>query len=148
MVCEKENEPVPDEAIVKGLEIDEAEYVVVEPEDLAPETDRTIEVSGFIGPETIDPRFYDRPYHLVHCVDPFKDERVTEGLRYYRLHGVGGYKHQYTDDELQTLAEWRGGEGAAYYLFNNVSMFEDAKRFQTMIAEGERHPASAAGTDS
>jgi DNA end-binding protein Ku len=67
MVCEVEDEPVDDDEIVKGLEVGEHEYVLVEPEDLdelQPETNRTIEVLGFVRPEEVDPRFYDRPYHL------------------------------------------------------------------------------------
>jgi uncharacterized protein YecE (DUF72 family) len=70
---------------------------------------------------------------LVHCVDPFADEPVTEGLRYYRLHGIGGYRHEYTDGELRQLASRRASEAPRYYLFNNVSMFEDAQRFQDMM---------------
>lgn len=67
LVCGLEKAPVPDDEIVKGLEVGDNEYVLVEPEDLAelePETDRNINVLGFTSPEAIDPRFYDRPYHL------------------------------------------------------------------------------------
>lgn len=67
MVCALEDKPVPDDEIVKGLEVDENEYVLVEPEDLAelePQSDRTIDVRGFVQPGQVDPRYYDRPYHL------------------------------------------------------------------------------------
>lgn len=70
---------------------------------------------------------------LVHCVDPFADQAVTSGLRYYRLHGIGGYRHEYTDEELRQLARRRAAHAPTCYLFNNVSMFEDAKRFQDMV---------------
>jgi uncharacterized protein YecE (DUF72 family) len=74
-----------------------------------------------------------RELDLVHCVDPFKDEAVTREMRYYRLHGVGGYRHAFTDGELRALSE-RCRAGAAHYvLFNNVDMFADAVRFKKLV---------------
>jgi DNA end-binding protein Ku len=67
MVCAAEGKPVSDDEIVKGLEVDDNEYVLVEQEDLEqlePESDRTIEVEGFADPDEVDPRFFDRAYHL------------------------------------------------------------------------------------
>jgi DNA end-binding protein Ku len=67
MVCDLEEKPVPAEEIVKGLAVDDRTYVLVSPEDLAalePETDRDIRVDCFVSPEEVDPRFYERPYHL------------------------------------------------------------------------------------
>jgi len=71
--------------------------------------------------------------NLIHCVDPFKNNCVTGGLRYYRLHGIGSYKHQYTDEELQELAQLRAKEAETYFLFNNVSMLRDAERFKGLL---------------
>ncbi len=67
LVCEKEGHSVPREEVVKGLAVDEGRYVLVGPEELAalePETDRTIAVRCFTGQERVDPRYFDRPYHL------------------------------------------------------------------------------------
>lgn len=66
---------------------------------------------------------------LVHCVDPFQAEPVTAGLRYFRLHGIGGYRYRYTDSDLEKLAGLARGEEALYFMFNNASMLEDARRF-------------------
>jgi len=74
-----------------------------------------------------------RELRLVHCVDPFQAETVTRGLRYYRLHGIGGYRHEYTHEELGELCQRRARAGASYFLFNNVSMFRDAVRFQALL---------------
>jgi uncharacterized protein YecE (DUF72 family) len=90
------------------------------------------------GWETADIDAMCQELDLVHCVDPFRDECVTKGLRYYRLHGIGGYKHEYTDDELRSLLERRADSSPTYYLFNNVTMFEDAKRFQEMTPTDAR----------
>jgi len=70
---------------------------------------------------------------LVHCVDPFQSEPVTTGVRYYRLHGISGYRHEYSDEELKRLVGWCAPEAVNYVLFNNVNMFRDATRFQGMV---------------
>jgi len=71
---------------------------------------------------------------LVHCVDPFLREPLYGRVHYFRLHGGPGYRHKYTDDELRWLGErWREG----YFLFNNLSMYDDALRFERIV-KGER----------
>jgi uncharacterized protein YecE (DUF72 family) len=72
---------------------------------------------------------------LVHCVDPLESKAVYGKLKYFRLHGGPGYRHQYNDDELATLRKLSNGE--AYVLFNNITMYEDALRFKQLIASGE-----------
>jgi len=79
--------------------------------------------------------------NLIHCVDPFKrdptsrepPECVTEGFRYYRLHGITGYRHKYTDKELAELAQRRDEATENYFLFNNVNMWHDASRFKELL---------------
>ncbi|MDH6576135.1 Ku protein [Kitasatospora sp. MAP5-34] len=53
--------------IVKGYEVAEGEYVVFEPselEELSPGRSRTIEISGFVQLEQVDPIFFDKTYYL------------------------------------------------------------------------------------
>jgi uncharacterized protein YecE (DUF72 family) len=69
---------------------------------------------------------------LVHVVDPFVRRTVTAGLRYYRLHGIGGYRYAYSDADLARLASWCRGE--TYAMFNNMTMADDALRFARMCA--------------
>jgi uncharacterized protein YecE (DUF72 family) len=66
---------------------------------------------------------------IIHAVDPFIRQPVTVGLRYFRLHGIGGYRYRYSDADLDRLAGWCRGE--TYVMFNNVTMAEDALRFRT-----------------
>ncbi len=73
---------------------------------------------------------------LVHCVDPYKGLPVTEGLAYFRLHGIDGYYYNYTDDDLEQLLTWCDPFEDACVLFNNVSMWDDALRFQDMLDGG------------
>jgi uncharacterized protein YecE (DUF72 family) len=73
---------------------------------------------------------------LIHCVDPFVRPPVTKGVAYFRLHGIGGYRYRYTDPDLRRILEWCELFETAYVLFNNVSMWEDALRFQALVSEG------------
>ena len=73
---------------------------------------------------------------LMHCVDPFQRQPVHGQLAYFRLHGKGGYRYRYNDEDLMTLLEWCRPYGEAYCLFNNVSMWDDAVRFKEMIGNG------------
>lgn len=74
-----------------------------------------------------------RDLDLIHCVDPFKAESVTGGLRYYRLHGITGYRHEFSDEELRDLGQRQLKNGETYYLFNNVGMHRDAVRFKQLL---------------
>jgi uncharacterized protein YecE (DUF72 family) len=62
---------------------------------------------------------------------------LTQGLSkrsvaYYRLHGPAGHKSRYEDPAIDRLAEIaRGAKHTdATYVFTNVDMFADAKRFK------------------
>ncbi len=73
---------------------------------------------------------------LVHVVDPLKNpEPAPAKIRYFRLHGVGGYRHQFTDGELHRLKTTCGeGRKPAYCFFNNASRAADAQRFARLLA--------------
>ena len=70
---------------------------------------------------------------LIYVVDPFVDaiQVTSAGPAYLRLHGIGGARHVYTDEELERLtAKVPSG---AYVLFNNLPRVGDARRFQEMV---------------
>ncbi len=72
---------------------------------------------------------------LIHAVDPFQGLPVTAGIAYFRLHGRTGYRYQYTDDDLSQLLAWCQAFEEAYCLFNNVTMWDDAIRFQELARQ-------------
>jgi uncharacterized protein YecE (DUF72 family) len=74
--------------------------------------------------------------NLIHAVDPFVQSCVT-GYAYYRLHGKGGYRYRYTDDDLDALLAFCLGHTFVYTYFNNVTMFDDALRL-SRIVEGRK----------
>ena len=66
-VCKAENEPVPDDEIVKAFEIEKDKLVVLTDEDFAAaksEGVKTIEISDFVPYEEIDPIYFERTYYL------------------------------------------------------------------------------------
>lgn len=82
-------------------------------------------------------------YRLIHCVDPLCAAPDPEAPPYWRLHGKGSYSYRYTDEdllELRKLLSFASTETQAYVLFNNVTMREDASRFQQLL---DHNPLSA-----
>lgn len=71
---------------------------------------------------------------LIHCVDPFASEPVTGAVRYFRLHGLGGYRYRYSDADLDELRArvLTDAREEAYVMFNNLWMKEDAATFREL----------------
>jgi uncharacterized protein YecE (DUF72 family) len=72
-----------------------------------------------------------RDLALIHCVDPFRQDKLYGDIQYFRLHGLTGYAYRYTDEELLRLRGW-AEKKATYVLFNNNWMKDDALRFIAM----------------
>lgn len=83
-------------------------------------------------PDEVIRRICER-YGLIHAVDPFARPPVTREIAYFRLHGRTGYAYRYTDADLEELWSLCQGFREVFVLFNNVSMWEDALRFQKLV---------------
>lgn len=75
---------------------------------------------------------------LMHVVDPFVTAVQTQAPTYYRLHGVTGSRHVYSDDELRWLITRIPARGDVYVMFNNLPRVGDAKRFIALVKSGVR----------
>lgn len=81
--------------IVKGFEIDDNEYVLLEPDDLDAiklESKRTIELVQFVEHCEIDPRYFEKPYYVVPAEDDVAPEGfavIREALRRTKKVGLG-----------------------------------------------------------
>jgi len=67
-VCEKENESVDWDDIVKGYEYSKGKFITLTDEDFksaAIESSKTIEIQDFVKADDIDPRYFETPYYLV-----------------------------------------------------------------------------------
>ncbi|WP_433305617.1 DUF72 domain-containing protein [Actinoplanes sp. CA-030573] len=69
--------------------------------------------------------------NLTHAADPFLRRSLTP-TAYYRLHGITGARHEYTEAELAELAGIVGA-GPAYVMFNNIPRAADAQRFSQLV---------------
>jgi len=94
---------------------------------------------------------------VTHVTDPCLVEPAysTPKLAYLRLHGLGErmYYYQFTDRELEQVQAKATKIGVnserTYLLFNNLTMFEDAKRLAQYLKTGRFTPLSEAiGWDS
>jgi uncharacterized protein YecE (DUF72 family) len=66
---------------------------------------------------------------LVHGVDPFvaRAAATCAPIIYFRLHGIGGYRHRFTEPELdELLRRLPSTSKGGYIFFNNISMRDDA----------------------
>lgn len=67
MYCPAENVFVEPEHTIRGYEVEEGQYVIVEDEEIeaiAPQRSTTIEIESFVDRAAIGPAYYDRPYYL------------------------------------------------------------------------------------
>lgn len=77
MVCAHEDVPVPPEEQVRGFDLGDGKYLLVEAAELAqtePEDSRRIEVHEFVQTAQIDPVFRERAYYL-------EPDRLSRGYR-------------------------------------------------------------------
>lgn len=72
--------------------------------------------------------------------DPLHQGLSKRTEAYYRLPGPAGRKSRYEDPAIEELAEIALGdtEQKAHYIFANVDMFSDAKRFRKAVEDFSR----------
>ena len=75
---------------------------------------------------------------MIHGVDPFKTDPSFGGVRYFRLHGVTGYRYRFREEDFEFLR--KKFRGKCYCLSNNVSRWMDALAFQELAGEGAEVP--------
>ncbi|RQP04556.1 MAG: Ku protein [Paracoccus sp. BP8] len=78
--------PVEKDDQVKGYEVGEGDYVVLDPEEIAaavPESDKTLAVASFVACGDIDDVYFDRPYYLTPADRPAEEAfaLIREGMR-------------------------------------------------------------------
>ncbi|MGV6874166.1 non-homologous end joining protein Ku [Pseudochelatococcus sp. B33] len=85
--------PVERDEQVKGYEVGEGDYVVLEPEEVAaavPDSDKTLSISAFIDCGDIDDVYFDRPYYLAPA-DKTAGEAfalIREGMRWKKVAAI------------------------------------------------------------
>jgi len=72
---------------------------------------------------------------LWHCVNPFERPTVTPDRCYYRLHGRPRWQYTFQEEELYELATIVPRDKLGYVFFNNITMKQDAERFQKVLSD-------------
>jgi len=67
--------------------------------------------------------------------DPLVQGLSKRNVAYYRLHGPAGHKSRYEDPAIEKLSEIasQAEHDTSTYVFTNVDMFADAKRFKKAL---------------
>jgi len=71
---------------------------------------------------------------LIHCVDPLERVPLYGTINYFRLHGGPGYRHSYSNQELERLKAMVSNK-ESYVLFNNITMYDDALRLTYLLSK-------------
>ncbi|MBY5854288.1 Ku protein [Rhizobium leguminosarum] len=61
-------DPVPKEAQTRGFEIENGQYIIIDPEEISaaiPESNKTLEIEAFIPCSDVDDVYFDKPYYLT-----------------------------------------------------------------------------------
>jgi uncharacterized protein YecE (DUF72 family) len=131
-----------------GKELEATTAVFVAPPDFAASRGNKAALKGFLGnvkgmfdrivfevPPVWNPDDADglaEDAGALAARDPLATGLSKRSEAYYRLPGPAGHKSRYEDPAIERLAEIAGGdrEQRATYVFTNVDMFADAKRFR------------------
>lgn len=93
-ICSAEEVEVPYEEVVKGYEIDEDEYLAIEPEELkaaAGDRGKTIEIEHFVDAGDIDPIYYEKTQYLGSRDDEQPYEALRQALEQTGKAGIGRF---------------------------------------------------------
>jgi DNA end-binding protein Ku len=93
-ICPKDEKVVPKEEIVKGYEVSEDKYVVLEKDEIkaaAGDRGKIVELTEFVDVTEIDPVFYEKTYYVGSRdeADPYR--LVFEALKKSERAGIGRF---------------------------------------------------------
>ncbi|MBX7146027.1 MAG: Ku protein [Alphaproteobacteria bacterium] len=89
-----DGEPIDREDIVKGYEVEKGEYVIIEPEEIKKlkiPSSETLEITQFVGIDSIDPIYYETIYFVAPDGEKAEEAFVVirEALRQTNKMGLG-----------------------------------------------------------
>lgn len=91
MVCAYEHIPVPREEQVRGFEVEDGKFVLINDEELQqfePEESRMIEVHEFVNTGDIDPVYFEKAYYLGPDSSPKEYSIFTDALSRAGMEGI------------------------------------------------------------
>ena len=93
-ICPKDEKEVPKDEIVKGYEVSEDKYVVLEKDEIkaaAGDRGKIVELSEFVDATEIDPVFYEKTYYVGARDDADPYRLVFEALKKSGKAGIGRF---------------------------------------------------------
>lgn len=93
-ICPKEDEEVPKEEIVKGYELADGKYVVLEQDEIkaaAGDRGKVVRLEEFVEADDIDPVFFEKTYYLGSRDDEDAYRLLYEALRRSGRAGIGRF---------------------------------------------------------
>jgi DNA end-binding protein Ku len=93
-ICPKEEKEVPYEEVVKGYEVDDGKYVVLEKDEVkaaAGDRGKVIHLREFVETETIDPVFFEKTYYVGSRDDADAYRLLLEAMKKTGRAGVGRF---------------------------------------------------------
>jgi DNA end-binding protein Ku len=93
-ICPKDEKEVPAKEVVKGYEIDEGKYVVLEKDEIkaaAGDRGKVVDLTEFVDVADIDPVFYEKTYYVGSRDDAGPYRLVFEALKRTGRAGIGRF---------------------------------------------------------
>jgi DNA end-binding protein Ku len=109
-VCPKEDREVPYKQIVKGYEVSEGRYIVLDKDEIkaaAGDRGKVIHLSDFVHAAEIDPVFYEKTYYVGSRDDKNAFQLLYQALRKTGRAGIGRFSFH----DREYLVALRAGDG-------------------------------------
>jgi len=93
-ICPKENEEISIDDVVKGYEVDEGKYVVLDKDEIkaaAGDRGKIVYLTEFVDANSIDPVFFEKTYYVGSREDKDPYRLVFEALRKTGRAGIGRF---------------------------------------------------------
>jgi DNA end-binding protein Ku len=126
-ICPKEEKEVPFKQVVKGYEVSEGKYVVLETDEIkaaAGDRGKVIHLDEFVCAADIDPVFYEKTYYVGARDDKDSFRLLHEALRKTGRAGIGRFSFH----DREYLVSVRAGQDV---------LLLDTLRFHDEVVSGE-----------
>ena len=114
-ICSKDEKEVPKDEVVKGFEVDEDKYVVLEKDEIkaaAGDRGKVIHIEEFVDAAAIDPVFYEKTYYAGPRDEEDVFRLLGDALRKTGRAGIG----RFTFHDREYLIALRAPEGGPLLL--------------------------------
>jgi DNA end-binding protein Ku len=149
-VAEGTDREVEYEDIVKGYEVDDGRFVMIEPEELEelePERSRTIAIEDFVDLDEIDPIYFERTYYVAPQEDAGAQQPyalLLQAMQQRNKVGIGSFVMR-GKQYLAVIRPMQDGVLAleTMYLPDEVRALEEIDTLPAQVDVDERHTGMA-----